>query len=132
MERKKLKRTDLIYPDLCYYLVGILFEVYNEIGSGYHEKYYQRAIGEVFKKCRIPFREQVLVPLKFRGSKIGKYFLDFVVDDKIVLEVKRGEGFARANINQIYCYLKAVNLKLGILINFTNKGLKFKRIVNLV
>lgn len=57
--------------------------------------------------------------------------MDFVVEDKIVLEIKRGDYFRRSNIDQIKGYLEATDLKLGILINFTNKGLKYKRIVNL-
>jgi len=69
--------------------------------------------------------------IKFKNDNIGKYFLDFLVDDKIVLEIKKGDRFSRRDIEQIYGYLKATNLKLGIIANFTNNGIKFKRIINL-
>jgi GxxExxY protein len=131
MQQQELKRNDLIYPELSYQIVGILFEVYNEIGIGYQEKYYQRAIAECLKKHNLSFREQVLTPLKFQENKIGNYFLDFLIENKIVLEIKRGEGFAKTNIQQVSSYLKAANLKLGILANFTSKGLKSKRILNI-
>ena len=58
-------------------------------------------------------------------------FFDFLYENKIVIELKQGEVFSKNNINQIYAYLKAKKLKLGLLINFTKKGIKFKRIVNL-
>jgi GxxExxY protein len=57
--------------------------------------------------------------------------LDFLYEDIIVIELKQGNGFSKRNINQIYSYLKATGLKLGLLINFTRDGVKFKRIVNL-
>lgn len=124
-------RTDLIYPELSYKIIGILFEVYNNLGPGYQEKYYQKAISVAFREQKVNFKEQFLTPIKFKNNKIGKYFLDFLVDGKIILEIKKGDRFSRRDIEQVYAYLKANNLKLGIITNFTNSGLKFKRIVNL-
>lgn len=63
--------------------------------------------------------------------KLGKYFIDFLVENKIVLEIKKGNRFSRRDIEQVYAYLKLTNLKLGIIANFTNNGIKFKRIINL-
>ena len=120
-----------MYPDLSYQIIGIMFEVYNELGSGYQEKHYQKAIAEAFKKHSVSFKEQVFIPLKFQNNKIGSYFLDFVVDNKVVLEIKKGESFLKTNITQLYSYLKTTNLRLGILVNFTNNSVKFKRIVNI-
>jgi len=57
--------------------------------------------------------------------------MDFIIEDKIVLEIKKGERFLKQNIDQLYRYLKAGDLQLGILANFTSRGLQFKRIVNL-
>lgn len=126
-----LKRSDLIYPKLSYKVVGILYDVYNELGFGYQEKYYQRAIAVAFNKTKIKFREQVKALLNYTSSNIGRYFLDFLIEEKMVLEIKRGDYFSKNNIEQIYSYLKATDLKLGILANFTRAGVKFKRIVNL-
>jgi len=121
----------VIYPELSYKIIGIIFEVYNDLGYGYQEKYYQRAITKLFRRIDIEFREQVRIPLKFQNDKIGNYFLDFLIENKIVLEIKRGNRFSKRDIQQIYAYLKASRLKLGILINFTSKGVKFKRILNI-
>ncbi|NCO23360.1 GxxExxY protein [bacterium (Candidatus Moisslbacteria) CG12_big_fil_rev_8_21_14_0_65_36_11] len=121
----------LIYPELSYKIVGILFDVYNELGGGYQEKYYQRAIAKRFKKVNIQFQEQINVPLKFDNEKIGQYFLDFLVDNKIILEIKVAPRFYIRDVRQILAYLKATNLQLGILASFTRNGLIFKRIINI-
>jgi GxxExxY protein len=132
MERKyELKRKDLIYPELSYQIIGILFNVYNDLGGGCHERYYQKAVALGLKECSLTFREQVYLPLNFRGIKVGNYYLDFLIENKIILEIKKGEKFTRKNIEQVYNYLKVANLKLGIIANFTKTGLRFKRILNI-
>ena len=125
------KDTNLIYPELSYQIVGILFAVYNEMGYGYQEKYYQKAIASKLKETNIIFQEQFPAKVNFNDNIIGKYFLDFIIEDKIILEIKKLDKFLRKDIEQTYAYLKATNLKLGILANFTKRGLQFKRIVNI-
>ena len=132
MGRKyRLKRQDLMYPELSYQIIGILFNVYNELGGGCHEKYYQKAVAIGLKECGLIFKEQVYTPVSFKEIKIGNYYLDFLIEDKIVLEIKKGEKFTKKNIEQIYSYLKATNLKLGIIANFTKNRLISKRILNI-
>jgi GxxExxY protein len=121
----------IIYPELSFKIVGILFEVYNELGGSYQEKYYQRAIAAALNKNKVVFKEQFPIELKFQEEKIGKYYLDFIIEGKIVLEIKKGNYYSRTNIQQVYCYLKSSGSKLGILANFTPSGVKFKRIVNI-
>lgn len=128
---KKLIKKDILYPELSYEIIGILYDVYNELGYGFQEKYYERAIAKEFERKKLKYKKQLHVPLEFKNEKIGDYFLDFLVEDKIVIELKRGDNFSRKNIEQIYAYLKARDLKLGIIAQFTSKGLKFKRIVNI-
>jgi GxxExxY protein len=62
---------------------------------------------------------------------IGRYFLDFLVDNKIVVEIKKGDYFSKKNIEQVKAYLKVTNLKLAVLVNFTSSGVKFLRILNI-
>ncbi len=126
-----LQRKDLIYPELSYKIVGILFEVFNELGYQYQEKYYQRAIGQAFKNLGVPFKEQVSSSIEFKGNFIGRYIYDFLVDNKVIIEIKRGDRFSVNDIRQLVAYLKKEGLNLGILARFSSKGLKFKRIINL-
>jgi GxxExxY protein len=128
---QNLRRDDLIYPELSYKIGGILFEVFNELGPGLREEYYQRAIALALKKYKLKYAEQVYAPLKFDGVKIGSYYFDFLIEDKIILEIKRGDYFKPSYIKQINEYLIVSNLSLGLLANFTNTGVKIKRIVNI-
>ncbi|MEK6615499.1 MAG: GxxExxY protein [Bacteroidota bacterium] len=128
---KKILKDDLLYLELSYQIVGILFEVYNTLGYGYQEKYYQKAISALLKKLKINFREQVLVEIKIGDEIIAKGYADFIIDEKIILEIKKGDSFRKNNIDQIHSYLKMTGLQLGILANFTSKGLLYKRIVNI-
>lgn len=120
----------LIYPDLSYQIVGLLFNIYNKIGGGYQEKYYQRALRLELNKQKIKFREQERIDLKYEERAIGNYFIDFVIDNKIVLEIKVTPRFYIRDIKQVIGYLKSTGLKLGILASFTKDGVKFKRVIN--
>jgi len=131
MEGDQKNKLDLVYPELSYKIVGLLYEVYNELGYGYQEKHYEKALAEAFKQAGLNYQEQLHIPLTFKDSKIGDYFLDFLVEDKIVVELKKGDRFSKKNIEQVFAYLKVKNLKLGILAQFATDGLKFKRIVNI-
>lgn len=125
------KEEKVIYPELSYKIVGCLFEVYNECGGGHRENYYQKALQQELKLKSIKFKEQVMIDLKYKDRIIGKNFLDFLVEDKVIIEIKVGEYFSKNNLKQILDYLKLTNLKLGIIANFANDGLKFYRVLNI-
>jgi GxxExxY protein len=129
MEKKV--RKDIIYPELSYKIVGCFFEVYKSIGSNHREKYYQNALKSEFINRKIKFEEQVYFPLKYKGSVVGKNYLDFLVENKIVVEIKVGTYFKKQHLNQVLEYLKSCKLKLGIIAIFTNNGVKYYRVVNL-
>jgi GxxExxY protein len=126
-----IQKQDLLYPELSFQVVGILFEVSNALGYGYLEKYYQKAIAALLKKANINFEEQAKVEIIIGDESIAKGFADFIIDDKIILEIKKGDTFRKDNIDQLHSYLKMKNMELGILANFTSKGLLYKRIVNI-
>lgn len=123
--------TEIVYPELSYKIVGCLFEVYKNLGSNHREKYYQKALKEEFIKENIKFSEQFPVAIIYKGKKIGQNFLDFLIDDRIVLEIKSGPYFRKDYLDQLLSYLKAAHLKLGIIANFTRSGVKFHRVLNL-
>lgn len=131
MSDRILKRSDLIEPDLSYEIIGVLFRVSNELGPGLHEKYYQKATAAGFREKKILFRQQVPIPIVFLKETVGKYFADFIVENKIVVELKIGNQINRKHAQQILAYLQATNLKLGILAYFGKDGVFFKRIINI-
>ena len=124
-----LKRKDLIYPDLSFKVVGILIDVYKQLGPGHQEKYYQNAVSLGLARAGLKFTEQKHVPLKFHGANVGRYFLDFLVEDKLVLELKKGEFIPKETFDQVKGYLTALNLQLAIIANFTLHGVFYKRII---
>ena len=101
------------------------------MGYGYQEKYYEIAIGKVLASKGLKYNRQVKCALIFENDKIGKYYLDFLIADKIVLEIKVGKRFTKQAFDQIVAYLKTTNKQLGILALFNSKGVRFIRIVNL-
>lgn len=110
--------------------MGIVFDVYNCLGYGHKENFYQKAIAEGFVKNKIEFKEQLRCKVKYKEKDLGIYVLDFLVYNKIVLELKQKNYISGRDIKQLYRYLRATNLKLGIVITFTPDGIKYKRIVN--
>ena len=78
----------LIYPEMSYKIVGCLFEVWNELGPGHLEKTYQKALSFVSQNKNIKFKEQVSSPVYFKEKLISKRYIDFVIEEKVVLEIK--------------------------------------------
>lgn len=127
----KPRNRDLVYKSECYRIIGLCYKVYNFLGFGLREKNYQKALEEILRQEKINFKSQFYVSLEIDGKKIGKYYLDLLIDEKIALELKIGDHFLKKEIDQLFSYIKSAELKLGILVNFTSNGVKYKRIVNL-
>lgn len=124
-------KKDIIYAKETYEIIGMMYDVWNKLGYGHKENFYQIGVAEIFRKNKKNFKEQLKVRIKLGDKELGIYILDFLYEGIIVIELKQGEIFSRQDIKQVYAYLKATNLKLGLLIHFTKNGVKFKRIVNL-
>ena len=125
-----LRRDDLVLPELSYKIVGVFLNVYGQLGYGLYEKTYQKAVALGFKMAGFKFTEQLYAPIIFEGQVVGKNYLDFVVEEQVAVELKRGDKFVKAHIEQLYNYLVAHNLQLGILVYFGPNRLHYKRIVN--
>ncbi|MBU1026490.1 MAG: GxxExxY protein [Candidatus Margulisbacteria bacterium] len=121
--------AELIYPELSYRIIGILFKVYNQLGGGYQEKYYQQAVRRELVVNQIPFLEQVRTDFNYEGKLIGRYYLDFIIDHKIILELKITPCFTKKDIMQVLNYLKQADLKLGILASLNRNNIFYKRIL---
>lgn len=130
MKQPEVRRKDLLYPELSYQIVGCAYEVFKAVGYGHPEKVYQKAMAILFQERHIQFKEQVYIPFKFRDKIIDRKFLDFVADEKIVVELKKDFHFSKAHIDQVVNYLKDSKLKLAILFNFGKEGVTYKRIIN--
>lgn len=126
-----LLKKDLIYSDLSGKVIGILLNVYNTLGHGHPEKTYQKALAVAFKNAEIKFVEQLYSPVMFQDKVVGKNYFDFLIEDVLVLEIKRGDYFVKSHIDQVFQYLVSKNLKLGLLAYFAPRKVHIKRVVNL-
>lgn len=120
----------VIYPDLSYKIVGVAFDIFNDVGYGMSEKFYQRVFAKELECKGISFDKEKLIKLNYRDKEIGRYFLDFVIDNKVIVELKVRPRLGYIHIKQVMDYLKTTGCKLAILIYFTRDGVKYRRIVN--
>lgn len=120
----------MIYPELSYKIIGIAFKIFNEIGYGPKEKYFQRIFALELLREGMKYKKELCVDLIYQDHSVGKYFLDFVVEDKIIVELKVRPKLGYVYARQVIEYLKRANKKLAILIFFTKDGVKYRRIVN--
>lgn len=121
---------ELLYKDESYAIVGALFEVYNNLGSGFAEIVYKDALGHEFSCRNIPFKREKEYAVAYKNIVLNhKFYADFVVFDKIIVEIKSTENLHDKHIAQCINYLKVSNCKLAILANFHRDLLDHKRIV---
>lgn len=120
----------LIYPELSYKIIGVLIKVHNQLGPKFQEKHYQKAIEIEFKKENINFKAEKEVDLFYDKNLIGKYRFDFVIENKIILELKVAESLHADYKKQLLSYLRNSEYRLGILANFGKSRLEYKRYVN--
>ncbi len=120
------------YPhfDLTKQLIGLGFEAANRLGYGYQEKYYQRAFEELLKEKGISYKREQKAVINFSGRKIGRYFIDFVIGNKVVVELKVANQVYLQHQKQVLGYLKATGLEVGLLLLFTKRGVRMKRFIN--
>jgi len=130
MNNYGLRKNNLIYPELSYKIIGTLFNVWNGVGSNHKESFYQKAAVRDFKEAGLSFKQQLPAKIIYKDEFVGVYYFDFLVEDKIVLELKVRDYFSKKDITQAFSYLKAKKLKLGIIAHFTKTGVRIKRVVN--
>lgn len=105
--------------------------VHAELGPGFLEAVYQEALERELKQGNIPFKRQVKLSLFYKEEKLKKYYIaDFLCYDKIVLELKALQFLHVTANDQLRNYLRATNLRLGMVINFGKPSLEYKRILN--
>lgn len=122
--------VEIIYKRESYKIISTCISVHKELGCGFFESVYQEALAIEFRHCDIPFEQEKRLDIYFKGIKLRKnYIADFICYDKIILELKAISQISTEHESQLLNYLKATNLKLGILINFGEKSLKYKRLV---
>ncbi len=128
-ETQKNADKKFLYGDLTYKLRGIFFEVKKKIGLGHKEGIYHNALEIEFAKAGIAFESKKNIPILYEGKSIGTYQPDFVIEDKVIIELKALPEIARPQIEQVWSYLKGCSYKLALLVNYGSTDIDIKRIV---
>lgn len=121
--------SELLFKELSFAIIGAAMEVHRLLGPGFLEAVYQKALAHEFALREIPFEEQVHLPVSYKGIFVGDYIADFVVDNKIILELKAVSNIEDAHKAQAINYLAATGYELAIIINFGEPKLHQERIV---
>ncbi len=114
----------VLHPELSYLITGILFDTHNKLGQYAREKQYGDLIEEKLKTAKIPYKREL-------GVANSGNILDFLIDDKVVLELKTERILTKDNYRQIQNYLQQTKIKLGLLVNFRPKYLKPVRVIRI-
>lgn len=123
------KKEEYIYKDLTYKIIGIIYDVHKELGCVHKEIVYHKAITIELSERGIPFVEEKPIDVKYKGKKIGIYKPDFIIEDKVILEVKVAPAITRAMRDQVYYYVKGTKYKLVLLVNFGTSNVGIKRLI---
>ena len=120
----------IVYKELSYKIVGCLYEVYNALGPGHKEDIYQKSLAVEFSRKHINYITQKILAVEYQGEKVGVYEPDFIIEDKIIVEIKSVLTMPNVFEKQLYYYLKASSYKLGYLVNFGADRIDIRRRVN--
>ena len=120
----------MIHQELTGKILEACFEVSNELGAGFLESVYEKALLVALRQKGLNVESQVKLLVMFRGIVVGDYFADILVENKILLELKAVNALTKEHFAQILNYLKATNLEVGLIINFGNSRLEYRRFDN--
>jgi len=118
---------NFLYKDLSYRIIGCFYEVYNELGPAHKEQIYQEALKVAFTEKNIEYKKNKRVKIIFKGKEIGIYEPDFIIEDKIIIEIKSVLNMPRVFEKQLYYYLRGTDYKVGYLVNFGNEKIDIRR-----
>jgi GxxExxY protein len=122
--------TKYKYSGLTSKIIGCAMEVHNHLGNGFQEVIYQRALDIEFVLQGINAQREYVMPLTYKNRDIGSRRVDFFVEETVMVEIKAVKDLEDVHLAQAINYLEAYNLEVGLLINFGNTSLQFKRVMN--
>ncbi|WP_317129301.1 GxxExxY protein [Flavobacterium restrictum] len=123
---KQIFDMELLHEELTNAIIKTFYEVYNELGYGFLEKVYQNSLCLELKNKGLKVEAQKRIAVFYKGTEVGEYYADLLVEDLIILELKAAECIVKDFENQILNYLRATDCEVGLLLNFGKKP-EFKR-----
>jgi GxxExxY protein len=120
----------MLYGELTENILGACFEVMNELGAGFLESVYAKALLRALRDRGLAAQSQVPLSVIFRGEKVGEFFADILVEKRIIIELKAAKLLAPEHQAQLINYLRATGLEVGLLVNFGPTKLEYRRLEN--
>lgn len=118
------------YSDLTEKIIGCSMKVHSFLGNGFPEVIYQRSLAFELEKSGINFKRELEQDIYYDNIKVGTRIVDFLIEDRVLVELKALGEINENHYSQVLNYLKAYKLEIGLLINFGAKSLQFKRFIN--
>jgi len=119
----------LLFRQLTYKIIGIFYKVHTALGCGFPEKIYQKAIEIELKKENIPYETEKSFKVLYFKKEVGSFRLDFIIDGKVIIEIKAAEHLPKVFREQLISQLKASPYEVGLLVNFGTPRLEYIRII---
>jgi GxxExxY protein len=127
MDRQDRQDRELKHGEITQVVIGCAFEVMKELGAGFLESVYEKALLLVLRKKGLSAVAQHPIKVKFRGETVGEFFADLLVENQVVVELKAVKAIAPEHQAQVINYLNATGIEVGLLINFGNPRLEYRR-----
>ena len=119
--------TEFLYKDLTYAVIGAAMEVHRVVGPGFLESVYEEALAHEFDLRGIPYERQAKLAVRYKGIVAGEFRPEFLVDGKVVVELKAIKALTEGDEAQLLNYLKGTGYRVGLLLNFGASSLEHKR-----
>lgn len=123
-------RKKILYPELSYLICGLCYKIHNELGRYRNESQYADAFENLLKKNQIKYKREEKLSPSFEGEKTNRNIVDFIIENKIIIDFKAKRAITKDDYYQMKRYLSSSNKELGLIINFRDYYLKPKRILN--
>lgn len=120
---------DFHFKQETHEIIGCAMEVHRELGQGLHEKPYENALVIELGLHNITWQQQPSFDINYKGQKVGQYIPDLIAFSKIVIDTKSIPKITDHEVGQMLTYLKVTQLPVGLIINFANKSLEWRRVV---
>ena len=119
--------VEFLYKELTYAIIGAAMEVHRTLGPGFLESVYEEALAHEFDLRNVGYDRQAKLAVRYKGIVAGEFRADFLVEDKVVVELKAIKVLTEGNEAQLFNYLKGTGYRVGLLLNFGSASLEYRR-----
>ena len=123
------KDEKVLHPELSYKIMGLCFQIQNNLGRFRNEKSYADALEEALKETNVSYKREFRIPISFKGELQGRNIPDFIIEDKVIVDIKAKRLITRDDYFQVKRYLSVSGKELGIIVNFRPKYITSKRVL---